>query len=64
METEIQWAPLLLFLSALAAFALVAYLRRPKSSRKHRGFRNMQSPASRARKRAQRSVSNGPRGHL
>ncbi|KRB85740.1 hypothetical protein ASE00_02905 [Sphingomonas sp. Root710] len=63
METEIQWAPLLLFLSALTAFAAIAYLRRRRPAGKQRGFRNMQSPAARARKRAQRRVSSGPSQH-
>lgn len=64
MPPEIDWTPIVLFLSALAVYALIAHLRRPRVARRHRGFQNMKSPVSRARRRARRNVPNGSNGDM
>ena len=61
MQLEIEWVPLLLFVAALAAYMMIAHLRRPKA-RRHRGSRSMQSRT--ARGRARRDVPPSTRGHL
>ena len=54
MQQQITWAPILLFLSVLAAFALIEHLRTRTKRKSYRsGFRRMESPRARARKRAQ-----------
>jgi hypothetical protein len=61
MAPEITWAPVLLFLSALAAFALISHIQTRGRKVKHRSdFRRMESPAARARRRAaQRQPAGG-----